>query len=402
MKEKINPEIDQLSYFVPCFIADLSKINPKDAERISRDFLPPNPYFSNELSSQVTRFHQLRGLEICRQYNTEPSQLPDILGQKDAKDVTILDLFDMFNSIDRTGLEQVMKEEHIKREERDRDILKMEMYFLKRRNIIHPNFSTLLEYCGWIPENSGYNAGQRERGNFNFTVSSQQVYWDLLEHYFQIIIKARTSFDPQTDWLQYLEGNLDLTEYDSWGLQNVGTIDLSYYSVNERWGLGVRNHSLPNSYNDHLITHSTSLSSAQMIAAQGFLCPTNIPRICFSSGRIVQTGLRSDGVVFIFPKDIITRTYALQMYTEPGCNHENELRAHEPCDIRLAIGCVPLSTALFPDQTGGGQGSRSMGAITLKRWGDHYIQTGNLWSPQEEAQIRNIADYLSDKNKKIW
>lgn len=389
IEEKVARIEHETGMKVPGFIAELPAINPAAAADLSRrEGLIP-AWRLERLGDNykwIEDAHAKAGLRLCRRLKISPLIQPDQLAEL-LRRPSALELFDRFKAPDIDRMRELARSETRRRELRDNDILAMEIGFLRRRGIEVPHFDTLLQYCEWLPEHMGIN--EQIRGWGSEIQTARDIYWDLQKHYHQTILQARQSFDPLSDWEQYLKGELDITKYDQWYLQNMGKDDISYYSMSEHWGGGARTRPGTRAYTSALLTHSTSLGQAQDIVAEGYL----EPRVCYSSGQL--TVPHGNQVVFIFPKDILTSTYSVEPYTEPGGGHEAEMRSNELNSINFAIACVPIVPELFPDQHGSGEGSIAMGQSTIARWEAEFRRSGTLWSSEEEAHIRELASRMS-------
>lgn len=393
--EKVKGEqVDLSENFILEFVSSLPAIDSTEARIVAQEFnlISSKAVFNN--TDRLNAAYAKLGLKYCRMYGVGPEELAVILEDR-KEQLSALDLFEKFND-KSPDVNEIMDKEKSHRESRDKDILDIELLLLSKRGIETPKFSSLLEYCSWIPESTGYNERIKRWAKDSPSLlskinNSRDVYWDLQNHYFQIINGARKSFNPSQDWRQYLDGNFDINR--AWNLQNMGKEDISYYSISMQYGGGAVALPSRNNYDDPLITHSTSLDLAQDIIRGGYLTP----RVCYSSGQVVSIGSPSPEVVFIFPRSVLEKTYVIAPFTEPGAEHEFEIRSNEENNINLAIACVPLSKEIFPDSHGSGAGTDAIGRGTISRWGSNYLKTGKLWDIEEEAAIKKIAKNHSSK-----
>lgn len=360
---------------VPSFISQWPAVEKKTAAELARSFNLVDEQWQDQ------RTLEKAGLLFCRDHNVGVDEAYKNAASWERTRPNVLNLFDRFlnPNWDRN---QLAVSEAKRREKRDLDILRLETDLLKKRGIIIPNFSKLIEYCAWIPEITGTNQRRKEWGGKSET--ADVVYWDLMDHYSQIIKGSRHAFDPLTDFELYLKGKKDICHWDEWDLQNMGKEDITYYSMSMAWGGGARTISGEIDTSERLLTHSTSLNCARSIIESSYL----YPRVCLSVGRVVSVRENPE-VTFIFDLKDLGKVYSVREYGESS--HEKEVRCEEPVHIGFAIGCVPMSEELFPDTYGHYQGTTARGDKVIQRWEKHFLKTGKLWEEEEVARIRATA-----------
>lgn len=331
------------------------------------------------------------GLEYIREHNI--SSEADLEQMVSGSEPKLMDLFNLFRPENMSQRQQLALDENHRRKQRDQDILQTEKVLLSRRGIKVPNFVSLLDYCAWIPEATGVNPKVRQWGwDERHLHNGYDVYWDLMDHYDQIMRKVGKSLNPQQDWMDYLDGKLDLIDSDSWDLHNMGDEDVSYFSMSVRWGGGARTRPDRLDYPSRLLTHTTSWSSLKRIYKENYLNP----RVCYSADRVIQVNVRNNPITLIFDRQELEAAYVLRPYTEPGGSHEHEIRSNETNHIGFCIGMVPTTTRLFPDIQGAEAGTVARGEAVITRWSQQYEATGNLWTTEQEALIeKEIIDYLA-------
>lgn len=390
----------QTGVYVPRFLVDLPPVDKGLAIRVAEaktlpaigDLLNRFKHLGGPPQDLLEKVKAESGLRYIR--STGLMSEMELLNTQEEREYSSLELFEYFKNPKVKEHDFLTEQELKRRIARDDDILRMELALLRRRGIEAPQFDSLLEYCEWIPEGTGYNEKVRKwSSRVNYTQTAEQVYWDLMGFYEQIFRQAQTSFDPLKDWQDYINGYLDLTHMDSWHLQNVGREDISYFAMSVRWGGGARERPSLITYPGRLLTHSTSLKAANSIMRQKFLRP----RICYSANRVVVGA--GDKVVFLFDRKRIADTYSIGSYTEPGGEHEHEVRSNEINHIGFCIGCVPASSLLFPDYQGRGEGTTSRGEEVIAKWSKRYVEEGRLWTTEEEQGIREVARSIGSLDK---
>lgn len=325
------------------------------------------------------------GLRYCREHDVDLKTAFAKAEGWEKNKVSTMELFDSFLERPKENYSELAIKEGYRREKRDRDILQLEKDLLRKQGTPVPEFESLLEYCDWIAE--GENANSKKR-RWNWDISeldtSKDIYWDLMDHYSQLIENCRNSFDPSGDWYKYIKGELDITSFKVWHLQNLGDEDISYYSMTKRWGGGARTRPNRIKYFGSLLTHSTSMDAARDIVTRRSLRP----RVNYSVDLIVSPG--RNAVAFIFDREMLQKTYSLEPYTEPGGGHEREIRSYEENSINFAIGFLPVTEEIFFSKGRYSEGTTAMGRETMKLWSERYRRTGNLWSDEEIKTIKEI------------
>lgn len=332
----------------------------------------------------------IAGLLFCRNHRSNVDKAFEKAKEWEKTRPSSLELFERFLN-PSWNKNQIAIEETRRRERRDLDILHLETDLLRKRGIEVPEFSTLLEYCGWVPESTGSNQKHRKWG-WSDLHTAEEVYWDLMGHYAQIIKGARKAFDPLGDLELYLKGEKDITRWEEWDLQNMGEEDISYYSMSVRWGGGARTRSSEINFPERLVTHSTSLNAARSIVEGSYLDP----RVCLSAGRVVSVRSAPE-VTFIFDRQELGKVYSVRRYGE--ARHEKEVRIREQVHVGFAIGCVPTAPSFFSDYHGSGQGTTALGVESMQRWEKNFLKTGKLWSENEVEKIREIAGKHDSKER---
>lgn len=361
---------------VPLFVSRWPAIDREKTAKLAIDF----DLVDKEWQEQ--RISERAGLLFCRDHGVDIDEAFKNAASWERTRPSALELFERFLN-PCWEKNQLAASEAKRREKRDLDILHLETDLLRKRGVEIPEFSSLIEYCGWIPEATGINQKYRKWGWTNLHVADE-VYWDLMEHYAQIIKGAKGAFAPLTDFEQYLKKEKDITPWDQWNLQNMGEEDITYYSMSVRRGGGARTRSGKIDSPERLVTHSTPLNSARSIVESSYFDP----RVCLSVGRVVS-GKTFPEVTFIFDRQDLAKVYSIRKYGESS--HENEVRCEEPIHVGFAISCVPLTRQLFPDYHGSSQGTIALGDETMQRWEKHYLTTGKLWDEKEIERIRAIA-----------
>lgn len=371
---------------VPDFVKKVEPIDSAEAIKISKDF---------NLGYREDRdwYNQILGIELCRRLETTPEKLYNLPKEIFATP-TVSEIVQRLSDRPLPNINERITQEKRIQEARNFDLLKLECDLLKKRGIEVPTFVTLEEYAEWIGEFDGSNSKYREWNGKNYAFQiphAKAVIWDLLDHYKQFFEGARRSADPLSDWERHFSGVTPLTDFDSWHVQNIGKEDISYYSMRQRWGRGTRTRPNHSSYDDELITHTTSVATAKDILLENKL---NGGRNNFSAGRVVASGMKGRYVTFVFPRKLIESTYNLQPYAEPMDYNEREMRAYEPISLDFCIGVVPTVTEIFPDFHGHTTGNDLYGDATIKRWGEYFKTTGKLLSPDEQRKIQEIANKI--------
>jgi len=372
---------------VPAFVSDWPAIEQELAADlalanglINKDWLI---YVYGKLDHEEARYSASQaGLRFCRDHNVNVQEALRQAPTWERQRLSPTGLFIRYLQPD-WDRGQLVSSEASRRARRDMDILHLETDLLRKRGVDVPELANLTDYCRWIIADMGVNE-KYERWGREFREDGPMIYWDVMEHYSQIIKGARYSFDPLTDFESFLHGKKDLTPFEAWDLQNLGEADITYYAMSESWGGGARTRTADITFPSRLLTHTTSLNAARSIIESSYL----EPRVCLSSGRVVSVRSHPE-VTFIFDRQALAQLYSVREDGES--THENEVRSEELIHANMAIGCVPMSSALFPDTYGRSQGTQALGDLTLQRWEQNYLSTGSLWDQEEIKKIMAIC-----------
>lgn len=189
---------------VPYFVKDHPPINPAEAAKMMFDLHIYDAFLLGFQDPQRRQFlAELEGLKFCRRNGVRPNEAYKLSEEK-LIPKSASDILDRFFNGSTLNLEEVKRREKERIDKRNKAILQLETDLLRRRGIKVPSFRSLLEYCAWVPEVTGYN--ERIRGwakdkpsRLKDLPEPADVYWDLLQHYYQIVEGADKSFDPLKD-----------------------------------------------------------------------------------------------------------------------------------------------------------------------------------------------------------
>lgn len=385
----------------PRFISDLPAIDPDGALELALTLLPMQiagmPRRNREDPESLRYWGARLGLKYCRNHQLTLEEAFVLAEQEPQVQLTQLELFDLFAHRDEYQTQLLIQQEQQRRTKRDKDILQLEIDLLARRGIPTPQFANLLEYCAWIPEWSGYNKWAKD--NHAAIQTGDVIYWDMMEHYAQILHNSQyNSFNPQNEWQQYIEGTLDITDINSWSLQNMGNEDVTYLAMAQRWHQPAKARQTPHinkHYTGKLLTHTTSYNQAQNILESSFL----FPKVCYSVNLVIVPNPLDEKITLLFDREEIESNYSVFPYIESGSSHEQEVRSNEKTALGFCIGMVPQSQRVFTEIEHYGQGTRSLGRAMVEKWDQQYQETGQLWTNTELENLRSIAQKASKETQ---